>query len=69
MGPSHARLCIHPSVPYALSWGRSIVAAGNDAQVIFYDIDGGMERTFDYSREPKCKVGGRLPRSFFAALS
>jgi hypothetical protein len=45
------------------------VAAGNDAQVIFYDIDGGMERTFDYSREPKCKVGGRLPRSFFAALS
>jgi intraflagellar transport protein 172 len=33
-GPSHARLVIHPCVPYALSWGHSIVAAGNDAQVV-----------------------------------
>ncbi|CAN0070384.1 unnamed protein product, partial [Laminaria digitata] len=26
-------LVIHPSVPHALSWGISIVAAGNDGQV------------------------------------
>ncbi|CAN0377521.1 unnamed protein product, partial [Ectocarpus sp. 8 AP-2014] len=31
--PSHTKLVIHPSVPYALSWGLSIVAAGNDGQV------------------------------------
>lgn len=31
--PSHTKLVIHPSVPYALSWGVSIVAAGNDGQV------------------------------------
>ncbi|KAG5180215.1 hypothetical protein JKP88DRAFT_182394 [Tribonema minus] len=54
-GPSHARLAVHPCVPYALSWGRSIVAAGNDCQVVFYGVDGGLERTFDYSNSPKCK--------------
>ncbi|CAM9471403.1 unnamed protein product, partial [Hapterophycus canaliculatus] len=53
--PSHTKLVIHPSVPYALSWGISIVAAGNDGQVVFYDLDGGMERTFDYSSDPSCR--------------
>lgn len=24
-------------------------------QVVFYDVDGGMERTFDYSSDPSCR--------------
>ncbi|CAN0462343.1 unnamed protein product, partial [Discosporangium mesarthrocarpum] len=31
-GPSHTKLVVHPCVPFALGWGRSIVAAGNDNQ-------------------------------------
>lgn len=35
----------HPCVPFALAWGSSVVVAGNDSQVVFYDEDGGF---FDY---------------------
>ena len=52
---AHAKIAHHPSVPYALAWGRHILVAGNDSQVVFYDQDGGVERTFDYSNDPKCK--------------
>jgi len=60
-GPAYTKICTHSSVPYALSWGRAICAAGNDQLVSFYDRDGGLERTFDYSGEPEkgqmeCKV-------------
>lgn len=54
-GSAHTKIAHHPCVPYALAWGRSICVAGNDAQVVFYDEGGGMERTFDYSNDPKCK--------------
>lgn len=53
-GPTHTKLAIHTCVPYALSWGESIVAAGNDRKVSFYDKDGGLERTFDYSADANC---------------
>ena len=44
----------HPCVPFALTWGTSIVVAGNDCQVTFYDEDGGEEHTFDYSSDEQC---------------
>lgn len=44
----------HSCVPFALSWGASIVVAGNDGQVTFYDEDGGEEHTFDHSNDADC---------------
>ena len=35
--PSHRQIITHTCPPYALSWGESIVAAGNDSKVVFYD--------------------------------
>ena len=47
---------LHTCPPYALSWGESIVAAGNDSKVVFYDPMNGMEvRTFDYSNDDSVK--------------
>lgn len=54
-GGAAAKIAHHPCVPYALGWAAHIVVAGNDSQVIFYDSDGGQERTFDYSNDPKCR--------------
>ena len=58
-GPAYTCIARHSSVPYALSWGRSIVAAGNDQVVTFYDREGGVERSFDYQDSapsaPVCK--------------
>jgi intraflagellar transport protein 172 len=45
----------HPSVPFALAWGTSIVVGGNGGQVVFYDADGGEEQTFDMSDNPDCR--------------
>jgi intraflagellar transport protein 172 len=45
----------HPCVPFALTWGQSIVVAGNDSQVTFYDEDGGEENTFDHSDQKDCR--------------
>lgn len=52
----------HSSVPFSLAWGGSIVVAGNDRQITFYDEDGGEEGTFDHSNDPNC-------REFTAAAS
>jgi intraflagellar transport protein 172 len=30
----------HSTIPYALSWGSHIVAAGNDGKVAFYELGG-----------------------------
>lgn len=32
----------HTSVPYSLSWGVHILAAGNDNKVYFYESEGGV---------------------------
>lgn len=45
----------HSSVPFALSWATSIVVAGYNSQVIFYDEDGGEEQVFDMSDKADCK--------------
>ena len=42
----------HSCVPFALAWGTSIVVAGNNNQVVFYDEDGGEEQNFDMSETP-----------------
>ena len=54
--PSHRVICTHTSPPYALDWGESIVAAGLDTRVTFYDASNGMEvRTFNYSNDDSVK--------------
>ena len=61
-GSAYTKVCQHSCVPYALAWGKSILAAGNDQQITFYDSDGGLERRFDYSDPEdgkiKCKEFG-----------
>jgi intraflagellar transport protein 172 len=52
----------HSSVPFALSWASSIVVAGLNSQVVFYDEDGGEEQVFDMSDKPDV-------REFTAATS
>jgi intraflagellar transport protein 172 len=52
----------HSSVPFALTWATSIVVAGYNNQVVFYDDDGGEEQVFDMSDKPEC-------REFTAATS
>ena len=51
--PSHRKLCQHSSPPYALGWGESIVAAGTDQRVVFYDLHGDSAKIFDYSMKAK----------------
>jgi intraflagellar transport protein 172 len=52
----------HTTVPYALAWGQSIVAAGADGQVSFYHGTGArqgeMLRNFDFSTEASVKEFG-----------
>ena len=48
-GPAHSKFAQHPCVPYSLAWGMATVAAGNDGTVIFYDDQGGVSESFDYS--------------------
>mmetsp|Transcript_15284 Transcript_15284/g.25210 ORF Transcript_15284/g.25210 Transcript_15284/m.25210 type:complete len:1767 (+) Transcript_15284:218-5518(+) len=50
-GPSQAKLVLHQSIPYALAWGESVIAAGNDCKVTIYDRDGLLLQTFDYSHD------------------
>ncbi len=45
----------HSSVPFALTWATSIVVAGYNNQVVFYDEDGGEEQVFDMSDKPDCR--------------
>lgn len=48
--PDSARLIArHSSVPFALCWGSSIVVAGNDSLISFYDENGSEESSIDMS--------------------
>ncbi len=40
---------------YPFSIVQSIVVAGNDSQVTFYDEDGGEENTFDHTDREECR--------------
>ena len=41
----------HRCVPYALSWGECICAAGSDQLICFYDKEGTQLQRFDYSHD------------------
>ena len=46
----------HECVPYCLQWGKHIAVAGNGTEVVFYDGTGGVQDSFDHSRdEPALK--------------
>ncbi|CUG89196.1 WD40 repeat-containing protein, putative [Bodo saltans] len=47
---SSRRLFQHSCVPYALSWGEHIAAAGQDCIVSFYDRTGHSMQSFDYKQ-------------------
>ncbi|MEW5300130.1 MAG: hypothetical protein WDW38_002966 [Sanguina aurantia] len=50
-GMGHTQITVHPCVPYALSWGGCIGAAGNDSKVVFYDTSGREIQSYDYSAD------------------
>lgn len=51
-GGREAKLFTHSCAPYALSWGASVLAAGSDGKVCFYDSGSGAQvGSFDYSDE------------------
>ncbi len=54
-GPTQQKLFQHSSVPTALAWGKSIVAAGADQRVVFYDSEGGQCGQFDYDGKEDVK--------------
>lgn len=52
-----ARLCTHTCVPYALSWGASIVAAGADKKVAFYnEHNTSAPQVFDYAADDSVRL-------------
>lgn len=54
--PSSSKIVTHPTTPYALSWGVSICASGNDKRVLFYEpTSGSIQRSFDYNSDPLVK--------------
>jgi len=50
------KMVTHTSIPYCLAWANSsILAAGNDYKIIFYNDIGAKLQTFDYSFDEKLK--------------
>jgi intraflagellar transport protein 172 len=49
----HNKITQHSCIPYCLSWGASIVVAGQDKKVAFYATDGGLIRRFDSTSKDK----------------
>lgn len=50
------KMVVHTSIPYCLAWSNSsILAAGNDYKIIFYNDIGAKLQTFDYSYDEKLK--------------
>lgn len=52
---SGQKIISYSSVPYGLAWGESIVCAGIDGRVAFYDPRGNLSQKFDYANDPKVK--------------
>jgi intraflagellar transport protein 172 len=51
-----ARMLVrHSCPPFAISWASSIIVAGNNGQVSFYDEFGGEEQVFDLADGGNCK--------------
>ncbi|KAJ3273642.1 hypothetical protein HDV01_004251 [Terramyces sp. JEL0728] len=51
-GASQGKFCTHPCPPISLVWGESVMAAGPDRTVVFYDAEGKVLQKFDYSLNP-----------------
>ncbi|KAJ3253804.1 hypothetical protein HK103_005291 [Boothiomyces macroporosus] len=51
-GASQGKFCTHSCPPITLAWGESIMAAGPDRTVVFYDAEGKVLQKFDYSSNP-----------------
>lgn len=49
----HHKISQHSCIPYCISWGASIVVAGQDRKVAFYARDGGLIRRFDSTSKDK----------------
>lgn len=49
------KFAVHSSIPYCLTWGLDILAAGNDGKVVFYNDSGLKLQTFDYTNDEKLK--------------
>lgn len=45
----HTKIAQHTSVPTSLAWGETIICAGADKKVVFYNIDGSVMQHFDLS--------------------
>jgi len=50
-GTPYSKFAQHACPPYALAWGASVLAAGGDKRVVFYDSYGNERRTFDYGAD------------------
>lgn len=51
-GGGAAKLAHHGCAPSALAWGESVVAAGVDSKVVFYDpVSGREQAAFDYGAD------------------
>ena len=56
MGKNYHHITTHSCAPMALAWGgNSIIVAGGDGHVKFYDEDGGEENDYDLSSDPKIR--------------
>ncbi|KAI9137410.1 hypothetical protein BKA69DRAFT_1032603 [Paraphysoderma sedebokerense] len=47
-GAAQGKFTVHTTPPTALAWGESIVAAGADKCITFYDANGRIFQNFDY---------------------
>ncbi|KAI8928779.1 hypothetical protein BC831DRAFT_447367 [Entophlyctis helioformis] len=49
-GAAQGKFATHRCAPTVLLWGESVIAAGTDKVVVFYDSDGRPLQQFDYSK-------------------
>lgn len=71
-GAAYRKLAHHSCPPYALAWGTSVLAAGSDRRVVFYDANGTEQRTFDYASENTATNDSQtaiVPKEFTVAAS
>ncbi|KAJ3413121.1 hypothetical protein HDV05_008517 [Chytridiales sp. JEL 0842] len=50
-GATQGKFTMHSCTPTAIGWGESVVAAGNNRVITFYDNNGKIMQEFDYSRD------------------
>ena len=49
-GAAQGKFASHSCPPTVLAWAESVMATGNDKNVIFYDVEGRAIQNMDYSR-------------------